>query len=183
MHSYFKKDCIYFAKTGRDYGELSNMHNKFPLHIATLDVPSSEHLYQLLRFTEHSEVQQQILSEPRPMGSKFIAKEHIDKTRGDWEVIKPLIMQWVVYEKISQYYNFFSNLLLNTSKPIVELSMKDNYWGAIPQGDGSLLGHNALGVNWSNGRDLMKTKGHNYFQDIHLPDYLENMTILGKPLN
>jgi hypothetical protein len=55
-------------------------------------------------------------------------------------------MKWCLQIKLLQNFGKFSNLLLSTDDtPIVEFSMKDNVWGAIPVNKDLLKGKNALG--------------------------------------
>jgi len=42
-----RANCAVFFKVGEEWGELSNMHNEFPLRVGGVPVGSSEALYQL----------------------------------------------------------------------------------------------------------------------------------------
>lgn len=153
MIKYVKSECHVFAKTGRAFGELSNIHSKFKIQWKDIEIPSSEHLYQMLRYSHLPEIQRGILSEPRPMGSKFKAYETIEQTREDWMQIRLPVMTWVVKVKLCQHIERLSAILLEEpDKAIVEYSKSDNFWGAVKQSDGTLLGHNYLGRIWMQAR-------------------------------
>jgi type I restriction enzyme S subunit len=55
-------------------------------------------------------------------------------------------MRWVLRLKLSMHWTQFSELLLSTGdKPIVEDSRKDDFWGAVPVDNTTLVGMNVLG--------------------------------------
>lgn len=79
------------------------------------------------------------------MTAKMISKKYLKYTRQDWQDIRYKIMRWCLEVKLSQNWDKFSKVLLDTgSKAIVEVSNKDKVWAAIPEGD-KLVGINALG--------------------------------------
>ena len=45
-----RANCVVFFKVREEWGELSNMHNEFPLRVGGVPVGSSEALYQAMRF-------------------------------------------------------------------------------------------------------------------------------------
>ena len=64
---------VTFKKTNEQFGGFSNMSGDFPILVNGVRVRSSEHLYQAIKFTDHPDVQKQILDEPSPMRAKWIA--------------------------------------------------------------------------------------------------------------
>ena len=89
-------ESAWFRRTKDPPGDLSNFAVGMPIRMHGVEVQSSEHLYQAMRFPHLQDVQFQIL---------------------------------------------------DADKPIVEFSMRDSFWGAAPEWDGSetLVGRNVLG--------------------------------------
>ena len=180
MYTYIKNECSVFAKTGREYGELSNIHSKFPIKWVSGVIPSSEHLYQIMRFTHRPEIQQGILDEPRPMGSKFKAYESLNETRDDWDDIKVQVMSWVVKIKLHQHLDTISAVLAATNGTyIVEYSKKDDFWGAVKKSEGVLEGQNYLGRLWMKAREHVSKGGSAL--DLTPPDV--GLKLTGYPIN
>lgn len=146
LRIYNKEECVIFRKTNGKYGGLSNMAPGYPIKINNVIIYTSEALYQCFRFTHLSEVQKLIISEKNPMKAKMISRSYTNQTRNDWNIIRINIMRWVLRAKLLCNLEKFSKLLMDTDgKFIVEESFKDDFWGAIPQEDGRLVGVNALG--------------------------------------
>lgn len=79
------------------------------------------------------------------MTAKMISKKHLKYTRQDWDQVRFKVMRWCLEVKLSQNWEKFSKVLLETGdKAIVELSTKDKIWAAVKEGD-KLIGTNALG--------------------------------------
>jgi predicted NAD-dependent protein-ADP-ribosyltransferase YbiA (DUF1768 family) len=64
---------ISFCKSDDEFGGLSNLADGYPLQLNGLKVPSSEHLYQALKFSDHPEIQKSILEAKTPAESIKIA--------------------------------------------------------------------------------------------------------------
>ena len=146
IRKYNIKDVVAFRKTTEAFGGLSNMAAGYSLNINGIIIKSAEHLYQAMRFPVNPEIQYEILEEYSPMTAKMISKKYAVKcTRPDWDKVRFAIMKWVLEIKLSQNWNTFGSLLLETgNKPIVELTPKDKVWGAVLTGN-VLEGTNALG--------------------------------------
>ena len=69
------EDCAVIFKVHDEFGELSNMHNGFPLKVGKLHVKSSEALYQAFRFPHQLDWQREILDAKQSMGAKMKAKK------------------------------------------------------------------------------------------------------------
>lgn len=166
-------EVVSFAKTSGRYGGLSNMAAGYPLFVNETNIPFVEVLYQTCKFPLMPAIQQRIAVESNPMRAKMISREYQAFARQDWDQIKFRVMEWCVRLKLLQNWDAFSELLLSTGdKMIVEYSIKDGVWGAIPDGNGLLVGINALG------RILMKLR-----QEIEegnfQKDYLDAPIITG----
>lgn len=140
---YNSEEVISFFRVREKWGSFSNMHPGYPLVVAGVRVSSSEALYQAMRFPHYPEVQAEIIG-LHPMEAKKLARAHIDKTRADWDRVRVSVMRWVLRVKAEQHPSFCVLLLSTGDKPIVEVSYKDDFWGARPNGR-TLVGVNTLG--------------------------------------
>jgi len=153
-NTYHIDSVVMFSKTNEEFGELSNMSSKFPLFINDIIIPSSEALYQAMRYSLFPKAQNEILIQKSPMTAKMISKKYLYYTRQDWDLIKLKIMRWVLEVKLSQHWNKLSPILKETAgRSIVELSHKDQYWGVKNMGNGDLVGSNYLGRLWMDLRE------------------------------
>jgi ribA/ribD-fused uncharacterized protein len=143
---YKPNEVISFRKTNEEFGGLSNMASGYSIFVNNIIIPSSEHLYQAMRYSLYPEIQHEIISQDNAMKAKIISNKYKEKySRADWDKIQIRVMRWALQIKLSQNWDSFSSLLAKTGqKQIVEYSVKDKIWGAIPQGD-ELVGVNALG--------------------------------------
>jgi ribA/ribD-fused uncharacterized protein len=143
---YTRSESIVFLKTKEEYGGLSNMCSGYSLCVNNIIIRTSEALYQACRFPHLPEVQGKIIGSLSPMTAKMVSKPFRDKTRSDWYSVRMNVMRWCLRIKLIQNWNKFSSLLRSTGDlPIVEESRKDDYWGAKPVGENSLVGMNILG--------------------------------------
>jgi hypothetical protein len=80
------------------------------------------------------------------MTAKMVGKPFRENTRNDWDDVRVKIMKWSLRVKLSQNWDRFSSVLLESkNSPIVELSIKDDFWGAKPVDENIYVGVNALG--------------------------------------
>lgn len=141
---YEKANVVSFFKTDEKYGKLSNMKGKFELCVNNMHFTSSEAIYQALKFPENTGIQKMIAAEKSPMTAKRIARTYKWESRTDWEVKKVCAMRIVLRIKALQCKDFYELLLSTGSKEIVEVSRKDDYWGAFSRDD-KLIRKNVLG--------------------------------------
>lgn len=112
-----------------------------------------EALYQAMRYTddvsEEGELIQELIRRQRsPMAAKLVSKRYYSLSRPDWEFSRVGIMEWCLRAKLHAYWQKFGALLAATgSRPIVEESHKDRFWGAVPfrEDPDELEGENVLG--------------------------------------
>jgi ribA/ribD-fused uncharacterized protein len=142
--TYLIDNIISFYKTDEKYGLLSNMKGKLSININGLLFYSSEAVYQSLKYPNFHLIQQKISSERSPIIAKRISKKYSEKTRDDWEENKNNIMRLTLIIK-SLHCTEFYNLLRSTNEDIVEISKRDDYWGAIKISDKEIKGKNVLG--------------------------------------
>lgn len=135
-----------FKKTTEKWGGLSNMAGGFPIVVNGVAIKSAEALYQACRFPHLPEVQKKILTQGSPMTAKMVSKPFREQSRKDWLAVRILVMKWCLRVKLAQNWEGFSSLLISTKgMQIVEVSNKDDFWGAKPVDSNIYVGVNALG--------------------------------------
>ena len=147
IRNYNSKEAIVFRKTTEPFGGLSNMASGFSLYINEIIVPSSEHLYQAMRYPTNPEIQFEIISQDNAMKAKMISNKYKSQySRPDWEKIQIKVMRWALEIKLAQNWDKFSKVLQETqNKSIVEYATDNKIWEAKPSNNDELVGVNALG--------------------------------------
>lgn len=182
MLKFTKNDSAIFCKTKDKYGGLSNMCAGYPIEVNGLTFKTSEALYQALRFPNNSEVQRQILEAKSPMTAKMICREFIRHERADWNDVKTHVMRWCLRAKLISNWDKFGELLESTGNlHIVELSYKDNFWGAKPVGE-YLEGWNILGRSLSELREDYRKAGERTQYKLK-PLEIYNFILMGEKVN
>lgn len=122
------------------------MAGGFLIYIEEVKILTSEALYQACRFSDYPEIQKEIIEQRSPMTAKDISRKYNYLTRKDWERTRVQIMNWCIHMKLLYNWNRMGKLLQQTmDKEIVELSSKDDFWGAYEKGDYA-EGYNVLGL-------------------------------------
>lgn len=147
IRNYNAKEAIVFRKTTEPFGGLSNMASGYALYINELIIPSSEHLYQAMRYPTNPEIQFEIINQDNAMKAKMISNKYkAQYSRPDWEKIQIKVMRWALEVKLAQNWDKFSKILEETqNKSIVEYATDNKIWGAKPSNNDELVGVNALG--------------------------------------
>lgn len=147
IRNYNSKEAIVFRKTTEAFGGLSNMASGYALYVNEIIIPSSEHLYQAMRYPTNPEIQFEIISQDNAMKAKMISNKYkAAYSRPDWEKNQIKIMRWVLELKLAQNWDKFSSILQETqNKSIVEYATDNKIWGAKPSNNNELVGVNALG--------------------------------------
>lgn len=134
-------------KSSDTYGYLANTTMRdMDLWIKGYPVSSSENVYQALKFPDDPDLQQRIMR-CNSMESKKIAwlPENKNKIHPLWNKgLSFTAMRYTTAWKMSQNIFIVNILHKSKDKPIVELSYKDTFWGAKPQGK-KAVGCNFLG--------------------------------------
>ncbi len=181
IRTYQKEESVVFCKTTEAYGGLSNMAAGYPIDILGHRIRNTEALYQACRFPDFPDIQLRIVEQSSPMAAKMVSRENDINTRQDWNSVRFAIMKWCISVKLIQNWDKFSTLLRETgTRPIVEFSMKDDTWGAMPSVNNTLVGVNALG------RLLMKIR-EDYVLSGNKPDcipplQIPNFRLFGEPI-
>ncbi|MGW7677834.1 NADAR family protein [Shewanella sp. S23-S33] len=177
-------DVIVVHKTKDAFGELSNMAAGFPIVLNNELVLTSEALYQACRYPHLPEIQKQIIVQHSPMTAKMKSKQYIDESRKDWNSVRVPIMRWCLRVKLAQNFDKFSQILLSTEEhPIVELSRKDDFWGALIRGEEKdlLVGENVLGRLLMELRNKLKLYPKSRFESVS-PLSIKDFLFLGIPI-
>jgi type I restriction enzyme S subunit len=180
--TYGRASSVVFLKTDAPFGGLSNMAGGFPLHVQGTRIYTSEALYQACRFPHLPEVQRLIIGQASPMTAKMKSKPYRKDSRPDWDRVRVKVMRWCLRVKLAQNWAKFSELLLRTGdRPIVEESRRDDFWGAKPVDEQTLVGMNVLGRLLMELREAVKAHGPAGFQAVgplDIPEFL----FLGRPI-
>ena len=177
---YRQRECVVFKKTREEFGGLSNMAAGFPIQINSINIRTSEALYQACRFPYHPHIQREIILQHSPMSAKMKSKPYRGEyTRSDWGRVRVNVMRWSLRVKLVQNWDKFSTLLLETGdKPIVEDSRRDDFWGAKRLDEDSLKGANILGRLLVELREEIRKHGQHAFVKVEppasekIPDFL-----------
>ncbi|WP_289723603.1 NADAR family protein [Robiginitalea aurantiaca] len=184
---YNLNEVVWFQKTDTEYGGLSNMKGKiFPMNVNGHLFHTSEALYQACRFPDYPEIQREIMGHPSPMTAKMKSKKYRNThTRNDFEEVKEDIMWWCLRVKMAHHPVAMGALLRRSgSKPIVEVSHKDRFWGTVrsKENENLVVGDNVLG------KLLIRLRAY-YFQNqgssklLRVPPLeISNFKLLGQPI-
>jgi len=180
--TYDRAKCIVFLKTNEAFGGLSNMAGGYPLIVNGVRILTSEALYQVCRFPLLPDVQRLIIEQKSPMSAKMKSKPHRKDSRPDWDQVRVNIMRWCLRVKLAQNWNTFSKLLLDTGeKPIVEHSRKDDFWGAKPVDNQTLVGRNILGRLLMELREEIKRNEKDSLLQVQ-PVSIQDFLLYGRPI-
>ena len=158
-----KSECAVFCRSKDKYGQLSNMTFGYPLKVNGINFQGPEGLYQALKFPNHTDIQYEIAKQRSGMDAKKVAYRFSKEFVLNWDDIKMDAMAFTLSIKLLQHPIRFGNALYETeNKPIVELSRRDGYWGAMPVKDNALVGRNVLGCLLTMLRDYCSE--HNYYK-------------------
>ncbi len=175
---------VTFLKTDEEFGGLSNMSGAFPIAINGVRVSSSEHLYQMLKFPDHPEIQSEILSKASPISCKMVARKKVyqEFIRPDWKEIQLEVMEFCLRTKLLWHWMKFGNLLRSTEgKVIYEISSRnDKYWAVVAL-DNGFLGENHLGKLLMKLRDELLSDNNEPLRAVTPPQHLD-LRFLGKPI-
>lgn len=150
---------ISFLYTTEEYGGLSNLSKEYPIYLKKVYVNSSEALYQAMKYPNYPEIQKKIIKSETPKESKVESQKYKELMREDWDDIKEEVMLWCLRVKLLNNWIRFGKLLHSTKNyNIVEISYRDEFWGAIPK-DKIYYGYNTLGKLLMKLRDEYRENG------------------------
>ena len=182
IRTYDRSSSVVFLKTKEAFGGLSNMAGGFPLLVNGVPICTSEALYQACRFPHLPDVQGLIIAQRSPMTAKMKGKPYRHDSRRDWNRVRVNVMRWCLRVKLAQNWAVFSKLLLDTSdRAIVEQSRKDDFWGAKPADDQTLVGMNVLGRLLMELREFVKAEPEKNLRRVE-PLLIPNFLLGGRPI-
>lgn len=175
VRTFVRSECAVFLRARDSFGGLSNMSGSDYLYVNNISIRSSEALYQACRFPHDPALQRLIMSVPSPMTAKMWSRHHLQESRSDWDEVRVPIMRWCLRVRLAQNWSTFGELLLASGdKPIVEESSKDDFWGAKPTDEHTLVGMNVLGSELEELRELAKTQPRDMLlrvDPLAIPDF------------
>jgi ribA/ribD-fused uncharacterized protein len=168
---YVKREVVFFRTTTGEFGPLSNMAPDFPIFLMGVRIATAEALYQACRFPDDPEIQRLIIDQASPMTAKMKSKKYRERTRSDWDSVRVNVMRWCLRMKLQNNWTRFGAILERTGeRPIVEESTKDDFWGAKPQVDGTLVGMDVLGRLLMELREQLREVKSGHADEMKYPD-------------
>ncbi len=159
MRIYARTEVCGFRYLRQMWGELSNF---FPLAVPITAGPwtfiTSEALYQAAKFAARPDVQRRIAEAPTPKAAAIGRTPGLGIDPG-WNAQRVDVMRWVLRMKRETNRVAIDAVLAATGeRPIVEVSIRDPWWGARPVAD-RYEGRNVLGRLWMELRQQLRD-GH-----------------------
>lgn len=172
MRKYLLQDCAGFRYTRDPYGAFHNPCPGFRVVVEGVEIGSTEAYYQALRFPDAPEIQREVLAQTVPIHSKRKAYEFLEHSRDDWLLVNVAVMRHALRLKLSQHHGAISGLLLQSAdRPIVEISVRDDFWGAKPDLNGVAVGRNVLGRLWMELREEITRDPDAYREGVPAPEF------------
>ncbi len=96
---------------------------------------TSEHAYQASKFLDE-EIKNEIYGARSAYDSKMLSVKYVDKIRDGWYDMRLSLMEEIIREKLAQHPHIKKKLLQTESRPIIEASKDDSFWGWGPDRKG-----------------------------------------------
>jgi len=146
FRTYQMAKVAHFLRTRDLHGGFGNPAAGYPIVVNDVKIDSSETYYQAMRFSHLPDFQSEILAMGKGIPAKRKAYERVFESRPDWDEVKVAVMRHALRLKLMWNREKMLGLFEATGEmPIVETSMRDDFWGAKPDGAGQLIGRNVLG--------------------------------------
>ena len=149
MRIYNRDQVCAFRFTREAWGEFSNFAPlAVPIAAGPWAFPTSEHLYQAAKFGADPAVQRRIAGAPSAREAAAIGRGVRDGLDPRWNEQRVNVMRWVLRMKREANAAAIDAALARSGeRAIVEVSTRDPWWGARPDGD-RYRGANVLGRLW-----------------------------------
>ena len=149
MRNYHADEACAFRFTRAEWGEFSNFAPlTMPIAAGPWTFPTSEHLYQAAKFGAAPAVQRRIADARTAREAAAIGRGTAAGLDPRWNEQRVNAMRWVLRMKREANAAAIDAALARSGeRPIVEISTRDAYWGARPEGD-AYRGNNVLGRLW-----------------------------------
>ncbi|GJE95755.1 NADAR family protein [Phanerochaete sordida] len=145
-----KKTPILFYERGRPYYEFTNFA-AFPVYYEDRLYPTSEHLFQALKFIGHRpDLAERVRNAPSARQALTEATNNRRKQRNDWFHVNLNMMDRALHAKFTQHAALRDMLLGTGDRLLIENSPLDDFWGT---------GRNGRGQN-ELGKALMRLRNH-----------------------
>lgn len=144
----------------RELYPLSNF-SSFEVRIREFNFKTAEHAYQAMKFNwadgtgDALRVWREVVNAPSAHEAFMIAQRNRALQRADWDGVKNHMMLVVLRAKFEQHEYVRRKLMATGTRPLVEDSPKDAYWGIGLD----RAGKNTLGRLWVKVRDEHRTDG------------------------
>ena len=125
----------FFAKLDNEYRGFSN----FAPSATVIDgkrYPSLEHYFQSMKFPADTMWQEAIRVAPTPVKARQLGTQPDHPIRSDWDSVKESIMLTGLRAKFQQNRGLLELLKATGSRPLIEASPGDTYWGEGRSGRG-----------------------------------------------
>lgn len=114
------------------YSFLSNFH-LCPIQYKSVGYKSVEHAFQVQKFPDYPEIQEEIRNAEKPGEAKRLAKKYknMGKQRPDWEIINLGLMYELVKEKFTRTKNLRDQLIATWGDGYLQEGniWNDDFWG------------------------------------------------------
>ena len=149
MRIYNRDEVCPFRFTREAWGEFSNFAPlAAPIAAGPWTFATSEHLYQAAKFGAAPAVQRRIAGAPTAREAAAIGRGTAAGLDPRWNKQRVNVMRWVLRMKREANAAAIGAALAATGeRAIVEVSTRDPWWGARPEGD-RYRGANVLGRLW-----------------------------------
>ncbi|KAJ7614091.1 hypothetical protein FB45DRAFT_692960, partial [Roridomyces roridus] len=131
---------FFYDKNAPHYG-FTNF-SAHPVHYNNKLYPTSEHLFQSLKFLQHRpDIAERIRTcSDRPSVAFAEARRYQSAVRPDWKNVNIRMMDLVLWQKFTQHAGLRQELLATGDAELIEDSPKDDFWGngANKQGQNQL---------------------------------------------
>lgn len=147
-----KKIDVYFYRKNEDYYEFTNFYKYAPFVLDGKQWSSTEHYFQAQKFVG-TPYEEYIRYARSPREAFELSRKHARWQRNDWDEIKLQIMYKALLAKFIQNLRLRQLLLSTGTRPLVEHTYNDSFWG-----DGGGYGHgsNHLGQLLEKVRDVVR---------------------------
>ena len=157
MRIYARDQACGFRFSRTEWGAFSNFQPlAVPIAAGPWTFATSEHVYQACKFPARPDIQQRIAEAPTAREAAAIGRTPGLGIDPGWNARRVDVMRWVLRMKREANQAEIDAVLAATGdRPIVEVSVRDPWWGARPVSD-RYEGRNVLGRLWMELRQQLR---------------------------
>ena len=157
MRTYIKEQACPFRFTNAAWGAFSNFQPlAVPIVAGPWQLRTSEALYQACKFPGRPEVQKRIAEAPTAREAAAIGRTPGLGIEPGWNAQRVDVMRWVLrMKREANAGEIDAEIAATGERPIVEVSIRDPWWGARPIAD-RYEGNNVLGRLWMELRQQLR---------------------------